>query len=50
MQKCIATNQIVEFLNFNISKTVGGIKFIFLHAGTYLLKLHIDQVILGGFG
>ena len=40
-------NQIAGFLNFNISKTIGGIKFIFyLHK--HRLKQQIDDVILGG--
>ena len=44
----LSPNQIAGFLNFNISKTIGSIKFIFLHAGTYLLKLQIDNVIWSG--
>ena len=47
--KMLSANQTAGFLNFNISKTIGGIK-IFLHAGTFLLKLQIDDVILGGRG
>ena len=43
-------NQIVGFLNFNISKAIGEIKLIFLHAATYLLKLQIDDVILHDWG
>ena len=43
-------NQIAGFLNFNISKTIGRCKNDFLHAGTYMLKLQIDDVILGGCG
>ena len=46
----LSANQIAEFLNFNISKTIGCIKLIFLHAGTYLLKPQIYYVILGGCG
>ena len=42
----LSANQIAGFLSFNISKTVGVIKFIFLHAVTYLLKLQIDDGIL----
>ena len=42
----LSANQIVGFLSFNISKTIGVIKFIFLHAVTYLLKLQIDDGIL----
>ena len=42
--------QIAGFLNFNISKTIGFIKFNFLHAVKYLLKLQIDDVILDGHG
>ena len=48
--KMVCINQIAEFLNFNISKTIGGIKFIFLHASTHLLTLQIDDVILYGRG
>ena len=48
--KMISANQIAGFLNFNISKTIGGIKLIFLYAGTYLLKLQIDDVILQEWG
>ena len=29
MQKMLPTNQIAEFLNFNISETIEGIKLIF---------------------
>lgn len=48
--KCKNRNaKIAGYLNFIISKTIGGIKFFFfLHADTYLLKLQIDNVILGG--
>ena len=46
----LSTNQIAGFLNFNISKTIGGIKLIFLHAVTYRLKLQIDGVILYEWG
>ena len=46
--KELSANQIARFLNSNISKTIGGAKLTFLHAGTYLLKLQIDDVILGG--
>ena len=35
----LSAHQIAGFLNFNISKTIWGTKLIFLHAGTYLLKL-----------
>ena len=48
--KMLLANQIAGFLNFNISKNVGSIKLIFLHASTYLLKLQIDDVILNGWG
>ena len=46
--KIFSANQIAGFLNFNISKTIGGIKYKvdFLHAGTYLVKVQIDDVIL----
>ena len=44
--KMLSANQIAGFLNFNISKTIAGIKFDFLHEGAYLLKLQIDDVIL----
>ena len=46
--KMVLDSHIAVFLNFNISKTIGGIKLIFLHAGTYILKLQIDDVILRG--
>ena len=39
--KMLSANHIAGFLNFNISKTIGVIKLIFLHAGAYLLKLQI---------
>ena len=48
--KMLSANQIAGFLNFNISKTIEGITLIFLHAGTYLLKLQTDVEILGGRG
>ena len=35
-----------RILKLDIAKTIGCIKLIFLHAGTYLLKLQIDDVIL----
>ena len=41
--KMLSANQIAEFLNFNISKNAGDIKTFFLHVGTYLLKLQIDD-------
>ena len=40
----LLANQIAGFLNFNISKTIGDVKLLFLHAGTYLLKLQIDDL------
>ena len=43
----LSTNHIAAFLSFNISKTIG---VDFLHAVTYLLKLQIDDIILGGRG
>ena len=46
--KMLSVNQTTGFLNFNISKTIGGIKQIFFCAGAYLLKLQIDGVIFGG--
>ena len=45
----LSANQIAVFLNFNISKTIGD-KFDFFNAGTYLLKLQSDDVILVGCG
>ena len=45
-----SANQITGFLSFNISKTIGVIKLISLHAGTYLLNLQIDDVTLGECG
>ena len=42
----LSANQIAEFLKLDIAKTIGCMKLIFLHAGTYLLKLQIDDVIL----
>ena len=44
--KMLLANQISGFLNFNISKTMGGIKVVFLHEDAYLLKLQTDDVIL----
>ena len=44
--KMLLANQISGFLNFNISKTIGGIKVVFLHEDAYLLKLQTDDVIL----
>ena len=43
----LSANQIAGFLSqkYIISKTIGVIKLIFLHAGTYLLKPQIDDVI-----
>ena len=46
----LSANQIAEFLKLDIAKTIGCMKLIFLHAGTYLLKLQIDDVILNGWG
>ena len=46
----LLANQITGFLSCNISKTIGVIKLIFLHAFTYMLKLQIDDMILGGRG
>ena len=43
----LLANQIVRFLNFNIWKIIRGTK---LHAGTYPLKLQIDDVILHEWG
>ena len=37
--KMLLANQISGFLNFKISKTIGGIKWIFLHAASYLIKV-----------
>ena len=37
--KMLLANQISGFLNFKISKTTGGIKWIFLHAASYLIKV-----------
>ena len=48
--KMLSAIQIAGFLNFNISKSVGGIKLFSLHAGTYLLKLQVDDVILHKWG
>ena len=48
--KMLSANQTAGFLNFNISKTIGSVELIFWHAGTYLLKLQINDVILGGCG
>ena len=46
--KMFSSNQIAGFLNFNISKTIGGIKSFFLRAGTHLLKLQSDDIIWVG--
>ena len=43
--KMLLAYQIAGFLNFNISKTNGGIKLIFLNADIYLLKLMIKKFI-----
>ena len=43
----ISANQIAGFLNF-ISETL--LELPVLYAGTFLLKLQIDDVILGGRG
>ena len=45
----LLANQIAGYLNSN-SITIECIKLIFLHAGTYLLKLEIDDVILHEWG
>ena len=37
--KMLLANQISGFLNLKISKTIGGIKWIFLHAASYLIKV-----------
>ena len=43
--KMLSANQLAGFLNFNISKTIGGIKLIF--ACRYIsIKLQIDVGIL----
>ena len=47
--KMSLANQIARFLNFNISKTIGDIKFIF-YMQVHILKLQIDVVVLGGHG
>ena len=47
--KMLSVNQIAGFLNLNISKTI-KYKVDFLHAGTYLLKLQINDVILYEWG
>ena len=44
--KMLLANQIAGFLNFNISKTIGGIKLIFCMQE----HIKIDDVILGGYG
>ena len=44
-----STNHIAAFLSFNVSKT-WSYKADFLHAGTYLLKLQIDDEVLSGRG
>ena len=48
--KMLSANQIAGFLNFSISKNNWRCKVHFLHGGTYLLKLQIDHIILGGCG
>ena len=62
--KMLLASQIAGFSNFDISKIIGGIKLTFcmqvknywrykadfLHPGTYLLKLQIDDEIFGGYG
>ena len=44
----LLANQIAGFLNY--LKNYWRYKVDFLHAGSYLLKLQIDDVILGGHG
>ena len=48
--KMLLANQIGGFLNFNISKTIGVIKWICLSVCTHLLRLHTDDAILVGHG
>ena len=43
--KMLLVNQILGSLNFNISKTIGVIKLIFLHVGTYVLNLQSDVIL-----
>ena len=44
-----SANQIAVFLNFNISKTIRGIKLVFA-CKDLSFKLQIDDVIVGGHG
>ena len=37
--KMLLASQISGFLNLKISKTIGGIKWVFLHAALYLIKV-----------
>ena len=48
--KLLSANQIAGFLSFNISKKYWRYKVDIFHAGTYLLKLQIDDVILHKWG
>ena len=48
--KMVLANQIAGFLNVNISKTIVDVKPIFVHGGTYQLKLQFDDVVLDGRG
>ena len=47
--KMLSTNQIAGFLNFNISKTIGDIKWIFC-LYIHIFRGNIDDVILCGHG
>ena len=48
--KMLSTNQIAGFLNFYYLKNYWKWKVDFLYAGTYLLKVQMDKVVLGGCG
>ena len=47
--KMLSANQEAGFLNYYL-KNYQRYKVDFLHAGAYLLKLQIDNVIVGGCG
>ena len=46
--KMLFANETAGFLDFNYLKNYWRYKVDFLYAGTYLLKLQINNVILGG--
>ena len=45
--KMFSANHIAGFLNFNVSKNNWSYKTDLFNAGTYLLKLQIDEILVG---